>query len=57
MFIKNIKIKNKLYQKGFEQSLIDEYVSKKVSENPDLELDLVKTKLNQYSLQRLKSKI
>ena len=36
------KIKNKLYQKGFEQNLIKEYISKKVSENPDLELDILK---------------
>ena len=56
------KIKNKLYQKGFEQSLIDEYVSKKVSENPDLELDILKRfiirkKLSKLETDELKKKL
>ena len=56
------KIKNKLYQKGFEQSLIDEYVSKKVSENPDLELDILKKfiirkKLSELETDELKKKL
>ena len=56
------KIKNKLYQKGFEQSLIDEYVSKKVSENPDLELDIlrrfiVRKKLSKLETDELKKKL
>ena len=49
------KIKNKLYQKGFEQSLIDEYVSKKVSENPDLELDILKRFIIRKKLSRLET--
>ena len=56
------KIKNKLYQKGFEQNLIDEYVSKKVSENPDLELDILKKfitrkKLSELEKDELKKKL
>ena len=56
------KIKNKHYQKGFEQSLIDEYVSKKVSENPDLELDILKKfitrkKLSELETDELKKKL
>ncbi len=56
------KIKNKLYQKGFEQSLIDEYISKKVSENPDLELDILKRfiirkKLSKLETSELKKKL
>ena len=56
------KIKNKLYQKGFEQSLIEEYISKKVSENPDLELDILKRfilrkKLSNLETTELKKKL
>ena len=56
------KIKNKLYQKGFEQSLIDEYITKKVSENPDLELDILKKfiirkKLSELETDELKKKL
>ena len=56
------KIKNKLYQKGFEQSLIEEYISKKVSENPDLELDILKRfilkkKLSNLETSELKKKL
>ena len=48
-------IKNKLYQKGFEQVLIDEYVSKKVSENPDLELDILKKFIIRKKLSKLET--
>ncbi len=56
------KIKNKLYQKGFEQDLIEEYISKKVSENPDLELDILKRfilrkKLSKLETSELKKKL
>ena len=47
------KIKNKLYQKGFEHSLIDEYVSKKFSENPDSELDILKRFIVRKKLSKL----
>ena len=49
------KIKNKLYQKGFEQSLIEEYISKKVSENPDLEIDILKRFILRKKLSRLET--
>ena len=49
------KIKNKLYQKGFEKSLIEEYVSKKVSENPDLELDILKRFISRKKLSKLET--
>ena len=56
------KLKNKLFQKGFEQSLIEEYISKKVSENPDLELDILKRfilrkKLSKLETSELKKKL
>ena len=56
------KIKSKLFQKGFEQSLIEEYISKKVSENPDLELDILKRfilrkKLSKLETSELKKKL
>ena len=56
------KIKNKLYQKGFEQSLIEGYISEKVSENPDLELDILKRfilrkKLSKLETSQLKKKL
>ncbi len=47
------KIKSKLYQKGFEQSLIEEYISKKISENPDLELDILKKFISRKKLSKL----
>ena len=49
------KIKNKLYQKGFEQNLIEEYISKKVSENPDLELDILKRYILRKKLSKLET--
>ena len=49
------KIKNKLYQKGFEQNLIKEYISKKVSENPDLELDILKRFIMRKKLSKLET--
>ena len=56
------KIKNKLYQKGFDLSLIEECISKKVSENPDLEMDILKRfilrkKLSKLETSELKKKL
>ncbi len=56
------KIKNKLYQKGFEQNLIEEYISKKVSKNPDLEVNILKQfilkkKLSKLETSELKKKL
>ena len=49
------KIKNKLFQKGFEKSLIEEYISKKISENPDLELDILKRFILRKKLSKLET--
>lgn len=36
------KIKNKLYQKGFDQKIIDEFISIQLQEDPDLEVKILK---------------
>ena len=36
------KIKNKLYQKGFDEKKIDEHISLQLQENPELEIDILK---------------
>ena len=36
------KIKNKLFLKGFDQKLIDEFVNQKLNENPELEIEILK---------------
>tara|TARA_Y100001935_G_C17264996_1_gene488651 strand:- start:836 stop:1324 length:489 start_codon:yes stop_codon:yes gene_type:complete len=56
------KIKNKLYQKGFDQKNIDEYVSIKLYENPDFELDILRKyvkrkKLSSLEISNLKRKL
>ena len=56
------KIKNKLYQKGFSQSIIDEYIIIKLQEDPDLETDILKKyiqkkKLGNLELGELKKKL
>jgi len=35
------KIKNKLFQKGFDQKVIDEFIDQKFAENPELEIDII----------------
>lgn len=35
------KIKNKLFQKGFDQKIIDEFIDQKFAENPELEIDII----------------
>ena len=37
-----LKIKNKLYQKGFDQKSIDEFIDQKYNENPELEIEILK---------------
>ena len=37
-----LKIKNKLFQKGFDQKIIDEFVNQKYVENPDLEIEILR---------------
>ena len=36
------KIKNKLFQKGFNQQVIDEFINQKFNENPELEIEILK---------------
>ena len=36
------KIKNKLFQKGFDQKTIDEFIDQKFHENPELEIEILK---------------
>ena len=36
------KIKNKLFQKGFDSKVIDEFIDQKFHENPELEIEILK---------------
>ena len=36
------KIKNKLFQKGFDAKVIDEFINQKFHENPELEIEILK---------------
>ena len=36
------KIKNKLFQKGFDPKVIDEFINQKFHENPELEIEILK---------------
>jgi SOS response regulatory protein OraA/RecX len=36
------KIKNKLFQKGFDSKVIDEFINQKFYENPELEIEILK---------------
>ena len=36
------KIKNKLFQKGFDPKVIDEFINQKFQENPELEIEILK---------------
>jgi len=36
------KIKNKLFQKGFNPKVIDEFINQKFQENPELEIEILK---------------
>lgn len=49
------KIKNKLFQKGFDQKLIDEFISEKLNENLDLELNILKKYIERKKLNNLDS--
>ena len=56
------KIKNKLFQKGFDPKTIDEFVDQKFYENPELEIEIlkqyiVKKKLNELEEPELKKKL
>jgi len=56
------KIKNKLFQKGFEPKAIDEFIDQKFAENPELEIEIlkqyiVKKKLTNLEESDLKKKL
>ena len=56
------KIKNKLFQKGFDSKVIDEFINQKFHENPELEIKIlkqyiVKKKLNNLEEPNLKKKL
>ena len=36
------KIKNKLFEKGFDAKVIDEFINQKFQENPELEIEILK---------------
>ena len=47
------KIKNKLFQKGFDQKLIEKFISEKLNENSDLELNILKKYIERKKLNNL----
>tara|TARA_B100000965_G_scaffold398808_1_gene417544 strand:- start:843 stop:1334 length:492 start_codon:yes stop_codon:yes gene_type:complete len=49
------KIKNKLFQKGFEQKIIDEFISEKINENSNIELEILKEYITRKKLSKLDS--
>ena len=56
------KIKNKLFQKGFDSKIIDEFIDQKFYENPELEIEIlkqyiVKKKLDNLDESDLKKKL
>jgi SOS response regulatory protein OraA/RecX len=56
------KIKNKLFQKGFDSKAIDEFVNQKFYENPELEIEIlkqyiIKKKLTELEEPDLKKKL
>jgi SOS response regulatory protein OraA/RecX len=56
------KIKNKLFQKGFDTKAIDEFIDQKFAENPELEIEIlkqyiVKKKLTNLEESDLKKKL
>ena len=56
------KIKNKLFQKGFDSKVIDEFINQKFLENPELEIEIlkryiVKTKIAGLEESELKKKL
>ena len=56
------KIKNKLFQKGFDPKTIDEFVDQKFYENPELEIEIlkqyiIKKKLTELEEPDLKKKL
>ena len=50
------KIKNKLYQKGFNEKKIDEHISIQLQENPELEVDILKKYIQKKKTRKIRSK-
>ena len=48
------KIKNKLYQKGFDQKKVNEYIYLQLQENPELEISILKKYIKKKRLENLK---
>ena len=48
------KIKNKLYQKGFDEKKIDDYLSIQLQENPELEINILKKYIQKKKIEKLK---
>tara|TARA_B100000902_G_C27281897_1_gene902218 strand:+ start:1271 stop:1759 length:489 start_codon:yes stop_codon:yes gene_type:complete len=44
------KIKNKLFQKGFDPKVIDEFIDQKFNENPELEVEILKQYITKKKL-------
>ena len=51
------KIKNKLFQKGFDQKSIDEFIDQKFFENPELEIEILKKYIVKKKLGNLEESI
>lgn len=49
------KIKNKLYEKGFDEKKIDEHISFQLEENPELEIDILKKYIQKKKLENLEA--
>ena len=47
------KIKNKLFQKGFDPKAIDEFINQKFYENPELEIEILKQYIVKKKLAKL----
>ena len=47
------KIKNKLFQKGFDQKAIDEFINQKLYEDPELEIGILKKYIIKKKLDKL----
>ena len=47
------KIKNKLYQKGFDEKKIEEHISLQLQESPELEINILKKYIQKKKLENL----
>ena len=47
------KIKNKLFQKGFDQKAIDDFINQKFYENPEIEIEILKKYIIKKKLDNL----